>query len=170
MLRFHFARLCIPKLENEYDYGCIWFRKDGCKGMDTGVDICNQYTLRYTCQDCMHEPDISNITMKEINAFKEKIKKQYGVTQKKEEYLLNLSLDYETGSLHFDFVINDSKITLQNERYIHLPIKDSSVLETDIKEPESLDDMIADAGRLLERRYGISFLKNNGGMSQGSSC
>ena len=56
MLRFHFARLCIPKLENEYDYGCIWFRKDGCKGMDTGVDICNQYTLRYTCQDCMHEP------------------------------------------------------------------------------------------------------------------
>ena len=118
----------------------------------------------------MHEPDISNITMKEINAFKEKIKKQYGVTQKKEEYLLNLSLDYETGSLHFDFVINDSKITLQNERYIHLPVKNSAVLEIDIKEPESLDDMIADAGRLLERRYGISFLKNNGGMSQGSSC
>ena len=106
----------------------------------------------------MHEPDISNITMKEINAFKEKIKKQYGVTQKKEEYLLNLSLDYETGSLHFDFVINDSKITLQNERYIHLPVKNSAVLETDIIEPESLDDMIADAGRLLERRYGISFL------------
>lgn len=169
MLRFHFASLCIPRLENEYDYGNIWFKKYVDGGMDTGVDICNQYTLQYVCQNCQHEPDVNNITMREINELKERIQKQYKVTQKKEEYLLNLSLDYETGSLHFDFVINDSKITLQNERYIHLPIKDSAVLETDIKEPESLDDMIADAGRLLERRYGISFPKNNGGMRQGSS-
>ena len=170
MLRFHFASLCIPRLENEYDYGNIWFKKYGDGGMDTGVDICNQYTLQYVCQNCQHEPDVNNITMREINELKERIQKQYKVTQKKEEYLLNLSLDYETGSFHFDFVINDSKITLQNERYIHLPVKNSAVLETDIIEPESLDDMIADAGRLLERRYGISFLKNNGGMSQGSSC
>lgn len=170
MLRFHFSSLCIPRLENEYDYGNIWFKKYGDGGMDTGVDICNQYTLQYVCQNCQHEPDVNNITMREINELKERIQKQYKVTQKKEEYLLNLSLDYETGSLHFDFVINDSKITLQNERYIHLPVKNSAVLETDIKEPESLDDMIADAGRLLERRYGISFLKNNGGMRRGSSC
>ena len=80
---------------------------------------------------------------------------------------IHCNMDYETGSLHFDFVINDSKITLQNERYIHLPVKNSAVLETDIIEPESLDDMIADAGRLLERRYGISFLKNNGGYETG---
>ena len=167
MLRFHFASLCIPRLENEYDYGNIWFKKYGDGGMDTGVDICNQYTLQYVCQNCQHEPDVNNITMREINELKERIQKQYKVTQKKEEYLLNLSLDYETGSLHFDFVINDSKITLQNERYIHLPVKNSAVLETDIKKPESLDDMIADAGRLLERRYGISFLKNNGGYETG---
>lgn len=170
MLRFHCARLCIPKMENEYDYGNIWFKKYGDGGMDIGVDICNQYTLQYVCQSCQHEPDIGNITLKEIIALKEKIQEQYKVAQKKEEYLLNLSLDYETGSVHFDFVISGSKITLQNARYIHLPVRNSAVLETDIKEPESLDDMIVEAEWLLKRRYGISFLKNNGGMSQGSSC
>ena len=159
MLRFHFARLCIPKLESEYDYGSIWFKKYGDGGMDTGIDICNQYTLQYVCQSCQHEPDVNNITMREVTALREKVQEQYKVTQEREEYLLDISLDYEAGSLHFEFVISDSKISLRNARYIHLPVRNYVVLEMDIKEPETMDDMIAEAECLLKRRYGISFLK-----------
>lgn len=158
MLRFHSARLCISRMENESDYGCIWFKKYESGGIDMGIELCNMYTLQYVCQECVHEPDISNISMEEIKARKENVTRKYGVVQKAEEYLLNISADYEMGSFKFEFLIKDSRLILQNEKYVYLPVKNSSVLDIDIKEPESLDDMIAYADRLLEKRYGIHFL------------
>ena len=159
MLRLHYAELCIPNLESKEDFGHIQFKKYGCGDMDIGIEICNQYTLMYKCRDYTHKPDIGNITMKEITDLKKKVEELYGVTQATEIYILNLSLDYETGSLHFNFLIEDSKVILQNEKYVCLSVKNSSVLSADMKEPESLDDMIAEAECLLKRRYGISFLK-----------
>lgn len=165
MLRLHYAELCITNLESKEDFGHIQIKKYGCGDIDIGIEICNQYTLMYTCQDYTHKSGIGNITMKEIADLKKKVEEQYGVTQATEKYILNLSLDYETGSLLFNFLIKDSKVILQNEKYVCLPVKNSSVLSVDMKEPESLDDMIMCVEGLLEKRYGIHFLNTKQRMS-----
>ena len=77
-------------------------------------------------------------------------------------------------------IFGSNNVTVYGYPYSEVPAycaKYGGITFTALEQPESEKFTIdADgkltgyAGRLLERRYGISFLKNNGGMRRGSSC